>query len=148
MRQAFRSAFSFSRAHSPPTTPTAPLHDGCMAVDRPDPEPDGADRDPALDHTELVLRAVEAVPRGRVTTYGAIADLVGGGPRRVARVLSRDGAGVCWWRCVRADGTLPLHLHEEALAAYVAEGTPLRARRRNGGRPVDMAVAFWAGWDD
>ncbi|MDQ1103592.1 methylated-DNA-protein-cysteine methyltransferase-like protein [Nocardioides zeae] len=108
-------------------------------------DPHAEEQEPAPDHTELVLRAVEAVPRGRVTTYGAIADHVGGGgPRRVARVLSRDGAGVCWWRCVRADGTLPAHLHEEALAAYVAEGTPLRPRRRDGSRPVDMAGAFWA----
>lgn len=115
-----------------------------MAAEHADPDTQG----PAPDHAELVLRAVEAVPPGRVTTYGAIADLVGGGPRRVARVMSRDGAGVCWWRCVRADGTLPPHLHEEALAAYVAEGTPLRARRRDGGRPVDMAVAFWGGGVD
>ncbi|WP_447646330.1 MGMT family protein [Nocardioides zeae] len=60
-----------------------------MAAEHADPDTQG----PAPDHAELVLRAVEAVPPGRVTTYGAIADLVGGGPRRVARVMSRDGAG-------------------------------------------------------
>ena len=44
-----------------------------------------------LDHeayVELVLRCVEAIPRGRATTYGAIAEVVGavlggGGPRLV-----------------------------------------------------------------
>ena len=40
------------------------------------------------EYVELVLRCVEAVPRGRVTTYGAIAEVVGavvggGGPRQV-----------------------------------------------------------------
>ena len=40
------------------------------------------------EYVELVLRCVEAVPRGRVTTYGAVAEVVGaavggGGPRLV-----------------------------------------------------------------
>ncbi|HEY1133659.1 MAG TPA: MGMT family protein [Nocardioides sp.] len=98
-----------------------------------------------VDYTEQVLRVVEAVPPGRVTTYGAIADLLGGGPRRVAAVMSRDGDAVCWWRCVRADGSLPPHLRDRAGEAYVEEGTPLRPRRTDGSRPVDMTVAFWAG---
>ncbi len=49
-----------------------------------------------LDHeqyVELVLRCVESVPRGRVTTYGAIAEVVGaivggGGPRLVGTVMA------------------------------------------------------------
>src|SRR5690606_35696425 len=66
-------------------------------------------------YSELVLRCVERVPRGRVTTYGVVADTVGavlgrGGPRVVATVLRREGASVCWWRLVRADGSLPPHL--------------------------------------
>ena len=35
------------------------------------------------EYVERVLEYVERVPRGRVTTYGAIADVVGGGPRQV-----------------------------------------------------------------
>ena len=42
------------------------------------------------EYVELVLRCVEQVPRGRVTTYGAVAEVVGalvggGGPRQVGR---------------------------------------------------------------
>lgn len=101
----------------------------------------------AEEWAERVLRVVESVPPGRATTYGAIADVVGSGPRRVARVLSRDGAGVPWWRCVRSDGTLPEHLHATSSQEYAAEGTPLRppsARRAGRARPVDLPAAFWA----
>lgn len=86
-------------------------------------------------YAELVLRCVERVPRGRVTTYGAVADAVGavlgrGGPRVVASVMRREGASVCWWRLVRADGSLPPHLVDRARAAWLEEGTPLRADGR------------------
>lgn len=100
---------------------------------------------PGAEWAEQVLHHVEAVPRGRVTTYGAIADHLGGGPRQVASVLARDGGGVPWWRVVRADGTLPPALHDEASQAYAEEGTALRPRSGNPlkGRPVDLSVAFW-----
>lgn len=88
---------------------------------------------------ERVLKAVERVPRGRVTTYGAVADLVGGGPRQVGACLSRHGGGVPWWRVVRADGSLPPSHDDQARQAYLEEGTPLRSSGR-----VDMAGAFWA----
>ncbi|MDT9594478.1 MGMT family protein [Nocardioides zeae] len=98
----------------------------------------------AEEHTELVLRVVEQVPPGRVTTYGAIAGVVGGGPRRVAAVMSRDSEGLPWWRVVRSDGTLPPHLWERAGAEYAVERTPLRAAARDGSRPVDVSAAFWS----
>ncbi|MFT4287502.1 MGMT family protein [Nocardioides sp.] len=89
-----------------------------------------------------MLALVERVPPGRVTTYGAIADVLyddfGGGPRNVARVMSRSGGGVPWWRCVRADGTLPPYLADEARQAWLAEATP---RRPSGA--VDLSAAFW-----
>lgn len=76
---------------------------------------------------EQVLDLVEAVPPGRATTYGALADAVGfGGPRWIGSVLSRHGAAVPWWRVVRADGTLPPSHRTEAVVRYKAEGTPLR----------------------
>ncbi len=40
---------------------------------------------------ELVLRAVELVPRGRVVSYGDLGHVVGIGPRRVGSVMSRYG---------------------------------------------------------
>ena len=93
----------------------------------------------AEDYVEQVLALVERVPRGRVTTYGAIAEHVGnGGPRKVGRVMSHFGGPVPWWRVVRADGSLPPSHDEEAAEAYRREGTPLRGPGR-----VDMVAAFW-----
>jgi alkylated DNA nucleotide flippase Atl1 len=85
-----------------------------------------------------VLQVVERIPAGRVTTYGAISDRVGGGPRQVGVVMARDGGSVTWWRVVRADGTLPAHLAVEARARHRAEGTPLRPSGK-----VDLVAAFW-----
>ena len=94
-------------------------------------------------YEELVLRCAEQVPRGRVTTYGAIAEAVGqvlgrGGPRQVGAVMAREGGGVPWWRVVRADGSLPPSHDERARRAYLEEGTPLRATGS-----VDLRAAFW-----
>ena len=90
------------------------------------------------EYVERVLQVVERVPRGRVTTYGAIADAVGGGPRQVGSVMSRHGGPVPWWRVVRADGSLPPSHEDEARWRYLEEGTPLR---RSGS--VDIVRAFW-----
>lgn len=90
------------------------------------------------EYVERVLQIVERVPRGRVTTYGAIADAVGGGPRQVGSVMSRHGGPVPWWRVVRADGSLPPSHEDEARQRYLEEGTPLR---RSGS--VDIVNAFW-----
>ena len=78
-------------------------------------------RDPE-EYVELVLSVVEKVPRGRVTSYGAIAAVVGGGPRQVGAVMSRHGAPVPWWRVVRADGSLPPSHEENARPHYLDEG--------------------------
>lgn len=102
---------------------------------------DGAVPDPE-EYVEAVLSLVEQVPRGRVTTYGALADALAPvlvrGPRTVGRVMSLHGGAVPWWRVVRADGSLPPSHDEEARAAYLEEGTPLRPSGR-----VDMPAAFW-----
>ena len=91
------------------------------------------------EYVEAVLAIVEQVPRGRVTTYGAIADAVGRfGPRRVGNVMAAHGGGVPWWRVVRADGSLPPSHADEARQAYLAEGTALRPSGS-----VDIRVAFW-----
>ncbi len=97
-----------------------------------------ARRDPE-EYAERVLEYVELVPRGRVTTYGAIADAVGGGPRQVGSVMSRHGGPVPWWRVVRADGSLPPSHEVEARQAYLEEGTPLRPSGA-----VDIVRAFWS----
>ena len=94
-------------------------------------------RDPE-EYAEQVLQYVERVPRGRVTTYGAIADHVGGGPRQVGSVMARHGGPVPWWRVVRADGSLPPSHQVEARRAYLEEGTPLRPSGS-----VDIVRAYW-----
>ena len=88
----------------------------------------------SLDHEEYVervLQCVETIPHGRVSTYGAIAEVVGellggGGPRLVGSTMARHGGGVPWWRVVRSDGSLPPSHQDEARQRYLEEGTPLR----------------------
>ena len=95
-------------------------------ADGPGPQPP---EDPEA-YVEAVLRLVEQVPAGRVTTYGDLAEAVGrGGPRQVGQVMATWGGGVPWWRVVRADGS-PARGHEaEALRRLAAEGTPVRGSR-------------------
>jgi len=98
----------------------------------------GTDRtDRAADVDEAVLDAVEAIPAGRVSTYGAIGRLVGIGPRRVARALSTGGGAVPWFRVVRADGSAAEPVRVRQLALLAAEGVPLRGSR------VDLAAVGW-----
>ena len=90
------------------------------------------------DFVEQVLRLVEAVPVGQVTTYGDLAAMVGrGGPRQVGTVMARHGSGVPWWRVVRADGRPAAGLEARALDRLVPEGVPVVDGR------VRMAQARW-----
>ncbi|KQZ75002.1 MGMT family protein [Nocardioides sp. Root151] len=95
------------------------------------------------EYVEAVLQYVERVPRGRVTTYGAVADVVGevlgiGGPRLVGNVMAMHGGPVPWWRVVRADGSLPPSHQDEARQCYLEENTPMRPSGK-----VDLKAAFW-----
>jgi alkylated DNA nucleotide flippase Atl1 len=97
---------------------------------------------PRDDFEERVLAVVEAIPPGRVMSYGDIAEYVGeGGPRQVGRVMSGSGGSVPWWRVLHADGSPPQGHESEALAQLLADGTPLRP----GGERVDMSRARWDG---
>jgi alkylated DNA nucleotide flippase Atl1 len=91
---------------------------------------------------ERVLAVVEAIPPGRVMSYGDIAEYLGeGGPRQVGRVLSLSGGSVPWWRVLHADGSPPAGHEPEALAQLTADDTPLRPNRAR----VDMTRARWDG---
>lgn len=87
-----------------------------------------------------VLDVVDAIPPGRVLTYGDVAELVGSGAARaVGMVMARHGDEVAWHRVVLASGG-PAPGHESrAMALLVAEGTPLRGER------IDLARARWDG---
>ena len=84
-------------------------------------------------YVEEVLTLVEAVPPGRVTTYGAVADAVGrAGPRQVGRVMSLHGDAVPWWRVVHADGR-PATCHGGTAVEHLAEeGVPVTNGRVQG----------------
>ncbi|MBT0565559.1 MGMT family protein [Williamsia sp. CHRR-6] len=82
---------------------------------------------PREEFTAMVLDVVDAIPPGRVMTYGDIAEyLQRGGPRGVGGVMAREGAAVTWWRVVRANGTLPPHLMVDAQQHWITENTPTR----------------------
>jgi alkylated DNA nucleotide flippase Atl1 len=78
------------------------------------------------DYSARVLDVVDAIPAGQVMSYGDVAEYLGaGGPRQVGRVMARYGGAAPWWRVIHADGT-PAPGHDaQALAHYLAEGTPL-----------------------
>ena len=93
-----------------------------------------AARDPVFE----VLDAVDAIPRGRVMSYGDIARCVGlASARRVGQVMSRHGHEVPWHRVVMADGSPAPHKPAEHLARLRDAGVPLIGNR------VDMATARW-----
>ena len=91
---------------------------------------------------EAVLRSI---PPGRVTTYGAVADLAGlrNGARQVVRLLhARAGKeGLPWFRVLRKDGSIALPEgggFEEQAALLAAEGVELG---RNG--RIDLERYGW-----
>ena len=83
--------------------------------------------------SDSILLAADAIPPGRVSTYGDIAKVVGCGPRLVARVLATSGGQACWWRVVRSNGTIAEQLVAEGSRRLAADGVPTRQGR------VDLA---------
>ena len=67
---------------------------------------------------DLIHRIVSEIPRGRVATYGQIAELAGihGQARRVGYALSAlpDGSPVPWQRVVNAKGEISLRAQSGA----------------------------------
>ena len=89
---------------------------------------------------EAVLDAVGRIPRGRVMSYGDVAEYVGrGGPRAVGTALARWGGGVPWHRVVTSDGRPNPSAPEEAAARLRRERVAFRGER------VDMRAARWDG---
>ena len=95
---------------------------------------------PPTAYARLVLDVVDRIPRGKVMTYGDVAEMLGrGSPRTVGTVLTNHGREVPWQRVVQASGRPAEPYLQEALALLVAEGCPVRGER------VDLAAARWDG---
>lgn len=108
-----------------------------------------------MEYVEAVLELGAMVPAGSALAYGDVSELLGsGGPRQVGAVLSHHGGSIPWWRIIRASGEAPPGHERDALAHYLAEGTPLRGdfldfQRSGEGRwRVDLAAARWAPTDE
>ena len=102
------------------------------------------------DAEQAILAVVAAVPYGRVTTYGAVAERAGW-PRRarlVGRVLAGlpDGSDVPWHRVVAAGGRIAFPAgsdpHRRQAGRLAGEGIEVR-----GGR-VDLVRHGWSGGGD
>jgi methylated-DNA-protein-cysteine methyltransferase related protein len=94
-----------------------------------------------------VLAVVEAIPEGRVTTYGAIARRLRATPRQVAFILSHftpeQSAALPWFRVVAANGVIStIKLGETGrrqIALLRAEGVEVTLRYRI----IDFDQVFW-----
>lgn len=78
---------------------------------------------------ELVLRAAELIPPGRVASYGDLAELCGTSARHVGRIMAVYGSGVAWWRVTNSYGDLPPHLREEVAVHWAEEGITWKPNR-------------------
>src|ERR1700709_2454112 len=88
-----------------------------------------------LELAARILACVESIPRGRVMTYGDVAEFAGANtPRLVGHVLSTDSEGgghsaVPWQRVLRADGSFAPHLADEQRQLLAGEGVFLERGR-------------------
>ena len=114
----------------------------------------------SLDHEEYVervLQCVETIPRGRVSTYGAIAEVVGallggGGPRLVGSTMAQHGGAVTLRNSsVRPGMGIDLHRRRfrssiarlgGAFAAPRAMGGENAGARRSSGKARRTALCF------
>jgi methylated-DNA-protein-cysteine methyltransferase-like protein len=87
-----------------------------------------------------IERAIRAIPRGKVSTYGCVARAAGlpGAARMVARVLRR-GFGLPWQRVLGAGGQIKLTGDSALEQRFRLEAEGVRFR----GRKVDMKAHEW-----
>jgi methylated-DNA-protein-cysteine methyltransferase related protein len=97
--------------------------------------------------TKGIILALRRVPRGKVTSYGAIAALAGlpNGARQVVRVLhsSAEKEGLPWYRVLRKDGSIALppgEGFELQRALLEKEGVSVTREGR-----IDLARFGWPG---
>ncbi len=91
---------------------------------------------PATPYARTVLDLVDRIPRGRVMTYGDVAEFLGTGTgRTVGTVMSKHGHEVPWWRVVRAGGSLSAPNVSDQRRRLRAEGVEIDGERVIGGVP-------------
>ncbi|HEY2972091.1 MAG TPA: MGMT family protein [Pyrinomonadaceae bacterium] len=96
------------------------------------------------DYRERVFRIVRSIPRGRVMTYGQIAEILGEGytPRTVGFVMHSSNDKTPWHRVVNAQGgcsTRGLVLpHDKQQRMLEAEGISFNERGR-----CDLQKYLW-----
>jgi methylated-DNA-protein-cysteine methyltransferase-like protein len=92
---------------------------------------------------EPVYRLVKKIPRGRVTTYGAIAKMLRlrGGARAAGYAMAAcpSGRGIPWHRVVGAGGWLLIAEPHASLQRRLLETEGVQL----GGRRIDMKVYNW-----
>ena len=82
------------------------------------------------EQVELVRSMIAAVPPGRVTTYGDLAERAGlSSPRIVGWILRTDGADLPWHRVVPASGRPTAPQSARQLARLADEGIPIEDGR-------------------
>jgi methylated-DNA-protein-cysteine methyltransferase-like protein len=93
-------------------------------------------REPDKNYRERVYRIVRSIPRGRVMTYGQLAEILGEGytPRTVGFVMHSSDDSTPWHRVINAQGgcstgriALPSDKQQRMLAA---EGVEFNERGR------------------
>lgn len=100
---------------------------------RPDPD----------DFVSRVISVVEAIPVGRVMTYGDVASAIGSrAARAVGTTMARYGSELPWWRVIRSSGHPAVHHEDRALERYRDEATPLIWSPAGDFR-VDLRSARW-----
>lgn len=111
--------------------------------------------DPSTRHRQAIERAIRAIPRGCVASYGDIAARAGlpGRARLVGRVLREAGekARLPWHRVVRASGHIAFDASTEAFARQckrlAEEGVIVTRGRVDNARfgvDVDVDAQLWA----
>lgn len=82
-----------------------------------------------------IIKAIQSIPRGKVSTYGAVAEAAGhpGAARQVVRALRAAGGRISWHRVLGAGGRirLPGENGWEQRVRLEQEGVTFRGGRVN-----------------
>jgi len=100
--------------------------------------------------TSRIIEAIRSIPRGRVATYGGIAELAGNtrAARQVVRVLHTYGEkeNLPWYRVINREGRIslkPFQGYEEQRDLLEEEGVVFDAQGR-----IDLSQFQWQPNDD